>query len=71
MGIISTVQESVDAVMYLTEAPHVTREVLHLDGGVPIGTWSPAKVCGGCFPRKATGRNALGAAARRLDSLPA
>jgi hypothetical protein len=29
----------VDAVIYLTEAPHVTGEVLHVDGGVPIGTW--------------------------------
>ena len=39
MGSISTVQEIVDAVMYLTEAPHVTGEVLHVDGGAHIGKW--------------------------------
>jgi NAD(P)-dependent dehydrogenase (short-subunit alcohol dehydrogenase family) len=39
MGIISTVQEIVDAVFYLTEAPHVTGEVLHVDGGAHIGKW--------------------------------
>jgi NAD(P)-dependent dehydrogenase (short-subunit alcohol dehydrogenase family) len=39
MGIISTVQEIVDAVIYLTEAPHVTGEVLHVDGGAHIGKW--------------------------------
>jgi NAD(P)-dependent dehydrogenase (short-subunit alcohol dehydrogenase family) len=39
MGSISTVQEIVDAVIYLTEAPHVTGEVLHVDGGVHIGKW--------------------------------
>jgi NAD(P)-dependent dehydrogenase (short-subunit alcohol dehydrogenase family) len=39
MGIVSSVQEIVDAVMYLTEAPHVTGEVLHVDGGAHIGKW--------------------------------
>ena len=39
MGSVSTVQEIVDAVMYLTEAPHVTGEVLHVDGGAHIGKW--------------------------------
>ena len=39
MGIISTVQDVVDAVIYLTEAPHVTGEVLHVDGGAHIGKW--------------------------------
>lgn len=39
MGSISTVQEIVDAVMYLTEAPHVTGEVLHVDGGAHVGKW--------------------------------
>jgi NAD(P)-dependent dehydrogenase (short-subunit alcohol dehydrogenase family) len=39
MGNISTVQEIVDAVIYLTEAPHVTGEVLHVDGGAHIGKW--------------------------------
>lgn len=39
MGIISSVQEIVEAVIYLTEAPHVTGEVLHVDGGAHIGKW--------------------------------
>jgi NAD(P)-dependent dehydrogenase (short-subunit alcohol dehydrogenase family) len=39
MGSISTVREIVDAVIYLSEAPHVTGEVLHVDGGSHIGKW--------------------------------
>jgi NAD(P)-dependent dehydrogenase (short-subunit alcohol dehydrogenase family) len=39
MGNISTVQEIVDAIMYLNEAPHVTGEVLHVDGGAHTGKW--------------------------------
>ena len=39
MGIISSVQEIVDAVIYLTEARHVTGEVLRVDGGAHIGKW--------------------------------
>jgi NAD(P)-dependent dehydrogenase (short-subunit alcohol dehydrogenase family) len=39
MASISNVQEIVDAVIYLTEAPHVTGEVLHVDGGAHIGKW--------------------------------
>ena len=39
MGVISSVQEIVDAVIYLTEAPHVTGEVLHVDGGAHVGKW--------------------------------
>ncbi len=39
MGSISNVQEIVDAVIYLTEAAHVTGEVLHVDGGAHIGKW--------------------------------
>ena len=39
MGGISTVQEIVDAVIYLTEATHVTGEVLHVDGGAHTGKW--------------------------------
>jgi NAD(P)-dependent dehydrogenase (short-subunit alcohol dehydrogenase family) len=39
MGSISSVQEIVDGVIYLTEAPHVTGEVLHVDGGAHIGKW--------------------------------
>jgi NAD(P)-dependent dehydrogenase (short-subunit alcohol dehydrogenase family) len=39
MGSISTVQEIVDAVIFLTEAPHITGEVLHVDGGSHTGKW--------------------------------
>jgi NAD(P)-dependent dehydrogenase (short-subunit alcohol dehydrogenase family) len=39
MGSISDVQEIVDAVWFLTEAPHVTGEVLHVDGGAHLGKW--------------------------------
>lgn len=39
MGVISTVQDIVDAVIFLTEAPHVTGEVLHVDGGAHLGRW--------------------------------
>ena len=39
MGSISDVQEIVDAVIYLTEAPHVTGEVMHVDGGAHAGKW--------------------------------
>src|SRR6516165_6554403 len=39
MEIISNVQEIVDAVIYLTEALHVTGEVLHVDGGAHVGKW--------------------------------
>jgi NAD(P)-dependent dehydrogenase (short-subunit alcohol dehydrogenase family) len=39
MGSISTVQDIVDAVIYLTEARHITGEVLHVDGGAHIGKW--------------------------------
>jgi NAD(P)-dependent dehydrogenase (short-subunit alcohol dehydrogenase family) len=39
MGTICNVQEVVDAVVYLTEAPHVTGEILHVDGGAHVGKW--------------------------------
>jgi NAD(P)-dependent dehydrogenase (short-subunit alcohol dehydrogenase family) len=39
MGSVSTVQEIVDAVIFLTEAPHITGEVLHVDGGSHTGKW--------------------------------
>jgi len=39
MGIILTVREIVDAIVYLTESSHVTGEVLHVDGGAHIGKW--------------------------------
>jgi NAD(P)-dependent dehydrogenase (short-subunit alcohol dehydrogenase family) len=39
MGEISEIQDIVDAVIYLTEARHVTGEVLHVDGGAHNGKW--------------------------------
>lgn len=39
MGVISAVQDIVDAVVFLTEAPHITGEVLHVDGGAHLGRW--------------------------------
>jgi NAD(P)-dependent dehydrogenase (short-subunit alcohol dehydrogenase family) len=36
---ISSVQEIVDAVLFLTEAPRITGEVLHVDGGAHLGRW--------------------------------
>jgi NAD(P)-dependent dehydrogenase (short-subunit alcohol dehydrogenase family) len=36
---ISSAQEIVDAVFFLTEAPHITGEVLHVDGGAHLGRW--------------------------------
>ncbi|HUB81626.1 MAG TPA: SDR family oxidoreductase [Bryobacteraceae bacterium] len=39
MGTISEVQDIVDAVLYLTEARHVTGEVLCVDGGAHNGKW--------------------------------
>ena len=37
MHSISSVQEIVDAVLFLTEAPRITGEVLHVDGGAHLG----------------------------------
>lgn len=39
MGVISTVQDIVDAVVFLTEAPCITGETLHVDGGAHLGRW--------------------------------
>lgn len=39
MGRTSSVQDIVDAIMYLTEAVQVTGEVLHVDGGAHAGRW--------------------------------
>jgi NAD(P)-dependent dehydrogenase (short-subunit alcohol dehydrogenase family) len=39
MNAISSVQDIVDAVVFLTEAPHVTGEVVHVDGGAHAGKW--------------------------------
>jgi NAD(P)-dependent dehydrogenase (short-subunit alcohol dehydrogenase family) len=39
LGSISDVQDIAEAVLYLTEARHVTGEVLHVDGGAHLGKW--------------------------------
>ena len=39
MGVISEVSDIVDAIVYLTEARHVTGEVMHVDGGAHNGKW--------------------------------
>jgi NAD(P)-dependent dehydrogenase (short-subunit alcohol dehydrogenase family) len=39
MGSLSDSKDIADAVVYLTEARHVTGEVLHVDGGAHVGRW--------------------------------
>jgi len=39
MGTISDSKDIAEAVIYLTEARHVTGEVLHVDGGAHAGRW--------------------------------
>jgi NAD(P)-dependent dehydrogenase (short-subunit alcohol dehydrogenase family) len=39
MGTISDPKDIADAVVYLTEAGHVTGEVLHVDDGAHVGRW--------------------------------
>jgi NAD(P)-dependent dehydrogenase (short-subunit alcohol dehydrogenase family) len=39
MGAVSEVSDIVDAILYLTEARHVTGEVLHVDAGAHNGKW--------------------------------
>jgi NAD(P)-dependent dehydrogenase (short-subunit alcohol dehydrogenase family) len=39
MGTISDSKDIADAVVYMTEARHVTGEVLHVDGGAHNGKW--------------------------------
>ena len=39
MGVLSSVKDIVDAVMYLTEARTVTGEILNVDGGAHNGRW--------------------------------
>ncbi len=39
MGTLPEVQDIVEAVLYLTDARHVTGEVLHVDGGMHNGKW--------------------------------
>jgi NAD(P)-dependent dehydrogenase (short-subunit alcohol dehydrogenase family) len=39
MASIATVEDIASAVVYLTEARHITGEVLHVDGGAHLGKW--------------------------------
>jgi len=39
MGVVPDIEDIVDAVVYLTEARHVTGEILHVDGGMHNGQW--------------------------------
>ena len=39
MGTITNPEDIAEAVLYLTEAHHVTGEVLHVDGGAHAGRW--------------------------------
>jgi NAD(P)-dependent dehydrogenase (short-subunit alcohol dehydrogenase family) len=39
MGTISDPKDIADAVIYLSEASHVTGEVLHVDDGAHVGKW--------------------------------
>ena len=39
MGIVSDSADIAEAVLYLTEARHITGEVLHVDGGAHAGRW--------------------------------
>jgi NAD(P)-dependent dehydrogenase (short-subunit alcohol dehydrogenase family) len=39
MGTISDAKDIADAVIYLTEARHVTGEILYVDGGAHVGRW--------------------------------
>jgi NAD(P)-dependent dehydrogenase (short-subunit alcohol dehydrogenase family) len=39
MGTISDAKDIAEAVLYLTEAPTVIGEVLHVDGGAHMGRW--------------------------------
>jgi NAD(P)-dependent dehydrogenase (short-subunit alcohol dehydrogenase family) len=39
MGMISDVDDIVEAILYLTESRHVTGEVLHVDAGAHNGKW--------------------------------
>jgi NAD(P)-dependent dehydrogenase (short-subunit alcohol dehydrogenase family) len=39
MGTIADVDDIVQAIVYLTEARHVTGEILHVDSGAHVGEW--------------------------------
>ena len=39
MGVLSSIKDIVDAVMYLTDAATVTGDILYVDGGAHFGRW--------------------------------
>jgi NAD(P)-dependent dehydrogenase (short-subunit alcohol dehydrogenase family) len=39
MGTVADAKDIAEAVVYMTEARHVTGEVLHVDGGAHVGRW--------------------------------
>jgi len=39
LGTITGAEDIAEAILYLTEAHHVTGEVLHVDGGAHVGRW--------------------------------
>jgi hypothetical protein len=39
MGILSSIEDIVDAVMYLTDAASVTGDILYVAGGAQFGRW--------------------------------
>jgi len=39
MGVVSSVRDIVDAVMYLTDAVTVTGDTIYVDGGAHFGHW--------------------------------
>ncbi len=39
MGVLSSIKDVVDAVMYLTEARTITGEILNVDSGAHVGRW--------------------------------
>jgi NAD(P)-dependent dehydrogenase (short-subunit alcohol dehydrogenase family) len=39
MGVLSSVKDIVDAVIYLTDAPTVTGDIMYVDGGAHFGRW--------------------------------
>ena len=39
MGLVSSIKDIVDAVIFLTEAPTITGEILNVYSGAHIGRW--------------------------------
>jgi len=68
MGAISDSKDIADAVIYLTEARHITGEVLHVDGGMHVRQMV-AEVCAGMLWKEGHGQYPSGGSARTLDSL--